>query len=124
MRKYISAMLRNARENANLKQIDVAKKLSVGNKSVSHWEKANAMPCLEDAIKLADLYGISLDTLVGHKPVNDNRISLTSDEMNIIRQFRTLNYIGKEKIISYLSDISNIQSYTIQDEDKEKVISA
>lgn len=124
MRKHISAMLRNARENANLKQIDVAKKLSVGNKSVSHWEKANAMPCLEDAIKLADLYGISLDTLVGHKPVNDNRIPLTSEEINIIRQFRTLNQIGKEKILSYLLDISNIRTYTIEDEDKGKDLSA
>lgn len=116
MRNHIAMMLRNAREDANMKQIDVAKTLSLNNKSVSHWENAQAMPCLEDAIKLADLYGISLDSLVGHKVKNDNKIALSIDEFKIIYTYRKLNDKGKEDLLTIIESFSFNPNYT----EKEK----
>ena len=51
--------MRNARENANLKQVDVKEKTSISNFSLSNWEKGKSEPCIEDAITLAELYGPS-----------------------------------------------------------------
>ena len=119
MRNYIAMMLRNAREDANMKQIEVAKKLSVNNKSVSHWEKATAMPCVEDIIKLADLYGISIDALLGHKVKNDNRIALSIEEFKLIYNYRKLNDKGKADLSNIAESFSCNPVYT----EKEKVTS-
>ena len=58
--KKITA-LRGARR---LSQGDVAERLDVSRQSVSKWETAQAVPELDKIIKLADLFGVSVDELV------------------------------------------------------------
>lgn len=53
--------LRTAR---NLSQGDVADALEVSRQSVSKWENNSAVPDLDKIIKLAELFGVSLDELV------------------------------------------------------------
>ena len=53
--------LRTAR---NLSQGDVADTLEVSRQSVSKWENNSAVPDLDKIIKLAELFGVSLDELV------------------------------------------------------------
>ena len=116
----ISDSIRNARENADMRQIDVARELSFNNKSISNWENDVSLPCLEDAIKLADLYKVTLDELVGRKFQNQNRITLTIEEIRLITNFRILNGAGKQKAIDYIDDQTENPKFT----QKEKTSSA
>ena len=55
----------------NLSQGDVADALDVSRQSVSKWENNSAIPDLEKIIKLAELFGVSLDELVLDKKVSE-----------------------------------------------------
>lgn len=52
------------RTGQNLSQGDLAEKLEVSRQSVSKWETGQAVPELDKIIKLADLFGVSVDQLV------------------------------------------------------------
>lgn len=48
----------------NLSQGDLAERLEVSRQSVSKWETGQSVPDLDKIIKLADLFGVSVDQLV------------------------------------------------------------
>lgn len=59
--------LRTARD---MSQDDLAEKLEVSRQSVSKWETGQSTPDLDKIIRLADLFGVSVDELVreGERP--------------------------------------------------------
>ena len=59
------AALRGARE---LSQGDLAEALDVSRQSVSKWETGQSVPELDKIIKLADLFGVTVDELVRDGP--------------------------------------------------------
>ena len=75
--------LRTAR---NLSQGDLAEALEVSRQSVSKWETGQSVPDLDKIIKLADLFGVSVDELVRE----EERPEPAKPEPQII-------YIEKEK---------------------------
>ena len=58
------------RTGRGMSQDDLAEKLEVSRQSVSKWETAQSTPDLDKIIKLADLFGVSVDQLVrdGERP--------------------------------------------------------
>lgn len=52
------------RTERSLSQGDLAEKLDVSRQSVSKWETGQSVPELDKLIKLADLFGVSVDQLV------------------------------------------------------------
>ena len=52
------------RTQRGMSQDDLAEKLEVSRQSVSKWETAQSTPDLDKIIKLADLFGVSVDELV------------------------------------------------------------
>ena len=58
------------RTELGLSQLELAEKLEVSRQSVSKWETGQSVPDLEKIIKLADLFGVSVDELVreGERP--------------------------------------------------------
>ena len=46
-------------------QVDLAKKLGVAKQTVSNWENENIQPSIEMLIRLAKLFGVSADYLLG-----------------------------------------------------------
>jgi len=57
--------LRDMREDADLKQKDIAEYLGIQQTVYSRYERGFQTIPLEYLIKLADYYGVSLDYLVG-----------------------------------------------------------
>lgn len=55
--------LRELRVNAGLRQVDVAKKLTVDQAAVSLWERGKTTPCRKYHKKLARLYGCSVEEI-------------------------------------------------------------
>ena len=52
------------RRERKLSQGDLAEKLAISRQSVSKWETGQAVPEVDKIIKLADLFGVSVDELV------------------------------------------------------------
>lgn len=69
------------RKKAGLSQTQLADQLGVTNKAVSKWENGKAKPGTETIRKLASLFSVSLDTLLGKKKgshtVNITKIVIT-----------------------------------------------
>lgn len=57
------------RRNAGLTQTALASKLGVTNKAVSKWENGKSKPSTETLRKLAELFGVSVDSLLEKKQV-------------------------------------------------------
>ena len=53
------------REKLGLSQSMLAKKIKTSHQNISRWESGKILPSIDFCVKLADLYGISLDELVG-----------------------------------------------------------
>lgn len=56
--------LKAARTRSGLTQEEVARKLGVSRQSLSNWENNRTYPDLASALKLSDLYGLSLDDML------------------------------------------------------------
>lgn len=64
-RTHLGRCLALARERSGQAQGDVAVALGVSRPTLSAWERGLAEPLALDLQRLADLYGVTLDQLVG-----------------------------------------------------------
>lgn len=62
----IAAALAAARKNAGFTQTEAARRLGVDQSSVSFWESGKKLPRASTLVKLANLYGCSIDKLMGY----------------------------------------------------------
>lgn len=61
----IGKRLREARERKDLKQTEVHKKTGINNKTLSGYENGVSEPDSETLKILSELYGVSIDWLIG-----------------------------------------------------------
>ena len=78
----IGTKLKNARNNANLTQEDIAEKIGVSRQTVSNWENNKSYPDIISVIRLSDIYRISLDTLLKE---DENMIKHLDESTNIVK---------------------------------------
>ena len=62
--------LRYYREKSGLTQMELAEKLGYTSKSVSKWESGNGLPTLPVMTQIAQLFSVSLDSLVYARPTH------------------------------------------------------
>lgn len=60
-------IIKQLREQTNMRQVDVAEKLGITYQSYQAYELGVSLPSLENFVKLADLFEVSLDYLIGRK---------------------------------------------------------
>lgn len=78
LKETLAANLVRCRKRAGLTQAEVAEKINYSDKAVSKWERGEGLPDLAVLVRLADLYGVTLDYFVsaheGEKtPVPDGK---------------------------------------------------
>lgn len=88
------------RQNHGYSQKYVALSIGVAPSIVSRWESGKKIPSRESVSKLADLYEVSIDYLMGRSdeemPISAD--SLSDDELKLIQDYRKLNKQGQEYI--------------------------
>lgn len=90
------------RKELNLTQQEIAVKLNVGHRTVSHWENG-AYPDGELLPKIADVLGVSLDYLFGRNN------SISSIEQEVLNHFQNETDIkSKEVSKEFLSKVIDI----------------
>lgn len=98
--------LRNSREILNLTQIEVAKKMTVNNSTVSGWETGKDTIPLEQLINYANTFKFSLDYLFGLSKTNDYNAIYYIDLVKIgsnLKMIRTKNGFTLESIANMLN---------------------
>ena len=73
------------RKEAGLSQEELADKLAVSRQAVSKWERGEALPDTDNLIRLARLYNVSIDEIVGYAPeketsADENKAAGGADE--------------------------------------------
>lgn len=63
MSRKLRISLEAARVNANLTQRQVCKELGISLPTIVYWEKGVRIPTVDNATKLAKLYGVTLDDI-------------------------------------------------------------
>lgn len=63
----VAQNLAGFRRERGLTQAELAERLNYSDKSVSKWERGDSIPDVRVLIALADLYGVSLDALLGRE---------------------------------------------------------
>lgn len=95
-----------------MKQQDIANKLGVSRSTYANYESGRRAPDIDTLIHLADIYGISLDELIGHHVKKDNSIRLTGPAMRLLKNFNQLPSHLQEWYISHAALDVKIKQYT------------
>ena len=88
--------IKRMRERARMKQQDVADALGVKKSRYGDWERETTMINLRDAIRLAELFGCTLDELANH----DVERPISLEERAIIDTYRAADDRGKSHIVT------------------------
>ena len=106
--------LKQLRISAKYSQKFVAVSVGVAAPTVSMWESGTKAPSIENLCRLADLYGTTVDYLVGRSPEAGNAArppKLTDAERQLIASARRLNALGLGKLIDYARDLTENDRY-------------
>ena len=85
--------IRKMRKERGLTQESLAEALGVTNGAVYKWESNQSVPELEMIVKLADLFDVSLDVLLGYEKINKHKDVLIQ---NIYIKINTKDITGLE----------------------------
>lgn len=70
---YLAENLKTLRKGEDLTQEEAAEMLGVSPQSVSKWERGDSLPDITLLPALANLYKVSVDTLIGMEKINDTQ---------------------------------------------------
>lgn len=96
-----SCRLKQLRENLNMTQDELAKKLNLTQSTIAYYENGRKMPTLENAIIMANLFNTSLDYLVG--------VSDCKNDENV-KENEDIYYLP-----TILGDTNNLSSESLKD---------
>lgn len=94
--------IRELREERQLNQKDLAKKLLLTNSTISDWERERTEPNINQLMQLSQIFGCSIDYIVGNETedgiivVSGNELS--KDEEHLIEILRQLNPDDKDMV--------------------------
>lgn len=77
--------LKYLRKEANLTQENLAERLNVSRQAVTKWESGQSLPDIENLKQMADLFGVTMDSLVGD--VETKKESIINKKINDIGYF-------------------------------------
>ncbi len=91
----LSSRIKRLRTTHQLSQVELASALNVSKQSVSNWENDNIQPSIEMLIKIAALFHVSTDYLLGLDDKEYLQVSGLTPEQKAHIQF-IINDILKE----------------------------
>lgn len=71
LNEIISKNLINLRQKSGMTQLQVAEKINYSDKSISKWERGDAIPDIPVMLQLAKLYGVTIDDIVSKHEKKD-----------------------------------------------------
>jgi len=114
MKETILAIkLKEYRIDNNLTQSDLAEKLDVSDKTISKWELGETYPSKKNMLKLSDVLGISLETLLLEEQADDTNELKLSIKYGVISF--CLIFLVTMLTLSFVQDYSHIFDLVISE---------
>lgn len=110
----LAERLKELRKKRNLTQEQLAAIIGVERSTIGKYEgKSRIIPSDDIKYKLAELFGVSVDYLLGYTdiPVAIDSNSITSEENELIEMYRELTANGQGLVIDYTRMLLSKQEY-------------
>ncbi len=93
-----------------LSQRQIAKMLNISQSTYNNWENSRTEPSIAQLIQIAQLFGVSVDFLIGNTDDMGNIVYsngfLTSTETELIRLFKSLPEPARKNILDFMKNIN------------------
>ena len=96
--------LKKLRFEKDITQAEFAKVIGVAQQTVGSWEKGNSATNYDMLNKISDYFNVSADYLFGRKSAN--KISLSSEQRNLLNGFEGLNEESKRIILRMIGQLN------------------
>ena len=91
----LNQRIKELRAAHSMNQVELARELSISKQTVSNWENDNIQPSIEMLLKIAGLFNVSTDYLLGNEPLktinadglSDNEIAHINFIINDYKKF-------------------------------------
>lgn len=97
----IGTHLQKARADAGLTQEQVAEALEISRQTLSNWENGKTYPDIRNAVKLSELYGISMDQLLKEEKPMSDYLDYLEESTDVVKSKNRLSKIIL--IVAYLA---------------------
>ncbi len=88
--------LKELRKQAHLTQVELAKRLGIGQSSYADWERGKKKPTQENLVKIAQVLNVSIDYLVGN---SDENLKEELDNVELLFRMNSNGLTEEEKAI-------------------------
>ena len=98
-------LIKKLRKEKKITQIRLSIELEVSQETISAYEKGKYYPSAAMLIKLRDIFGVSIDYILGLSDTRFDPLSetnLTEDENYILNLCRKMNDSDRKRTISYI----------------------
>ena len=85
-------------------QEQVSNYLQMPQGTYQHYENDRAVPSIDTLCKLADLYDVSLDYLVGREYINDIGY-FTSEQKPVVKKLKALSEVDLARVDAYIDGL-------------------
>lgn len=92
-----SERLKELRKQAHLTQVELAKRLGIGQSSYADWERGKKNPTQENLIKLAQILNVSVDYLVGNS--DEENANKELEDIELLFRMNSKGLTDEEKEI-------------------------
>jgi len=99
----LSNRIRMLRERASMTQHELSRKVGVSVVTIRNWESAAKKPSLDALVSLSHVFGVSVDDILGIENNGFDELSLTTDELRLLFDYRLLDRLGKQIVSSVCS---------------------
>lgn len=94
---------KRARELKRMSQKEVALQLKVSIQAISYWENDDRLPSKKNLERLSQLYGVSVDYLLGIDSSSQSSLDpQTAEEYELLTHFRKLSASARELALQTL----------------------
>ena len=87
--------LKELRKQAHLTQVELAKRLGIGQSSYADWDRGKKKPTQENLVKIAQILNVSIDYLVGNSEEKSDEL----DNIELLFRMNSMGLTEKEKEI-------------------------
>lgn len=99
--------IRELRNANGMTQSDLAKRLNTSTSNVSGWECGKWQPDNDALVKLAELFAVSVDYLLGADEHRKEPDALTTEERRLLEGYREINTAGKKLVMQTVETLRN-----------------
>ena len=92
--------------SAALKDLGIAKGMA------ANWRTRNSLPSGQNAIKIAEYFGITTDEVLGHELPVDYEVQIAPNEKILIETYRNMDEATKVHLANYIKLLESEQHKT------------